>query len=74
MNDDGSALDGWVNGISKLSGSASGILGALGKRNTPAPAAAPAPSSGLSTGMIAAIVGGVVLLVVVLFSMGGSRQ
>jgi hypothetical protein len=72
MNGDGSSLNDWTDTIGKLGGTASGILGALRKPNTPAPA--PAAKSGSTPwGMIAAIGAGVVLLLVVVMSMGSRK-
>ena len=71
MNGDGSTLNGYLDAIGKIGGTTTGILGAL--RNKPAPAAAPAaaPKSATPWGMIAAIGGGVLLLLIVLM---GSRK
>lgn len=73
MNGDGTTLNNWTKAVADLGGTASGILGALNnKPNTPAPA--PVQSGKAPWGMIAAIGAGVVLLVVVLLSLGGSNK
>jgi hypothetical protein len=71
MNGEGSALNNWTDAIGSLGGTASGILGALNKPKQTTVVQQQAP---VNWGMIAAIGGGLLIVVVFLIALTGGRK
>lgn len=67
------SLQNYTDAIGSLGNTAGGILGALNGNKSSAPAPSAAPKSSTNWGVIAAIGGAVILVLVLVVSMGGRR-